>query len=81
MPEQTLIVRTDNDVVAAGVDVKGGDPASARCECFRELGFAEIVDTYVTLGRDKEHGFRGVEFDFLHDAAGFAEWVLRGVAR
>ena len=79
VPQQSLIVRANNDVVTTGVDVKGRDPARTRLEGLDELLLGEIVRADVALCRHKEDGTEGMELDALDDTLRFAEGALRVV--
>lgn len=79
MPQETLVVGADEQVVAAWVDVEGGDPAGAGEEGPDLLLYGQVVDPDVPLRGDEEVGFVRVEVGGLDEALGFAEGGLRVV--
>ena len=73
MPEQASIVGSDDEIVAAGVHVKGGDPSRAGLDNLEEFLPCEVVAADCALGRNEEDWFRGVEMGGLGEAFEFAE--------
>jgi hypothetical protein len=68
VPEETSIVGADDEVVTAGVDVDGGDPASAGLDNLEELLTDEVIETDGALGGDEQERFRGVKLRGLWEA-------------
>jgi len=52
-PADALIEASDDEIVAAGVDVDGRDPLDAGLERFVKLLLDEIVDSDIALGLSK----------------------------
>lgn len=79
VPQQAAVVGADDEVVAARVDVHGGDPARAGLDDLEELLALEVVAADHALGSDEEVGARGVELGRLGEAGQLAEGYLAEV--
>jgi hypothetical protein len=81
MPEETLVVGADDEVIAARVHVEGGDPAGTRLKRLDELLLGQIVCADVALCRHEKGWTEWVEFHPLDYAFGLAKRRLRVVLR
>lgn len=79
VPEQAAVVGADDEVVAARVDVHGGDPAGAGLDDLDELLALQVVAADHALGGDEEVGARRVELGCLGEAGELAEGDLAEV--
>ena len=76
MPQESLVVAADDEILAAGMDVETAYPARTGLDGFQEFLFGEVVAADAALGRDEEDGFTGVERRGLGKAFEAAEGVL-----
>ena len=76
VPEETLVVRSDDEVISAGMHVEGRDPTCAGLDDFKELLLGKIVAADHALGCDEEDGFRGVELSVLGETSQLPERKL-----
>ena len=51
VPEEALIVRSDDEVVATAVHVKGRDPAGARLQCLNQFLLCQVIGADIALRR------------------------------
>lgn len=76
MPEEALVVGTNEEVVTAGVNVEGGDPPGAGEEGTDLLLCREIVNSDISLSSDKEMRFERMKKSGLGETPRFAEGGL-----
>lgn len=79
VPQQAAVVGADDEVVAARVDVDGGDPARAGLDDLDELLALQVVAADHALGGDEEVRARRVELGRLGEAGQLAEGHLAEV--
>lgn len=79
VPQQSPVVRGDDEVVALRVQGDGGDPAGAGLEFALEFLLLQVVDADALTGGDEEEGFGRVEGGCLGKTTEAAEGVLREV--
>lgn len=77
VPDEPLVVRTDNDVVSERMNVEARDPFQAWVERLDERLSHQVVDANVSLSRDEEMRFCRME----RDALDFALLSLEGRLR
>lgn len=73
MPEEALVVGADDEVVAARMYVKGGDPARTWLERLDEFLLGQVVCADVALCRHEKDWSEGVKLHSLDDSLGLAE--------
>lgn len=81
VPEQAAIVGADDEIVSAGVHVKGRDPAGAGLDDLDKFLSLQVVAANGALCGDEEERARRVEGDALCEAGEAAEGDLRQVLR
>lgn len=73
VPQKSPVVGSDNQVVAARVDVEGRDPASTGLDDLHELQLLEVVAADHSLRGDEEQRAGGMEVCRLGETGEFAE--------
>ena len=77
VPSEPGVVRTRDDVIAAGMDGDGADPFRRRHQFLREHLLDEVVHSHGPLGGDEEERLGRMEGHRLDETFGPLEGALR----
>ena len=61
MPEETSIIRTNNDVITTRVNIEARDPPSSRLNNLNKFLALQVITTNHALSGNKEQRSRRVE--------------------
>ena len=76
MPNQPLIITTNDHVIAQGMDIKTRDPLDTRLKSLQEGLSEEVINLDQLLSGDEEKRLEGMEDNLLDDPFGLPEWRL-----